>query len=127
MVRSSSVWIGCFMFASPSQRRAHARPRATTRSITPPTLLHACPERHEGDAPSVQPGAEASGAQADLPASILVPPREASAFHVHTPGVLARRWLDSFLFSRSSSVSPLLPAVTRPERTITEVLRRRHA
>src|SRR5260221_5642260 len=116
MVRSSSVWIGCFLFPSPSQRRAHARPRATTRSITPPTLLHACPERHEGDTPSVQPGAEASGAQADLPASVLAPPREASAFDVHTPGVLAGRCLDSFLFSRSSSVRRLLPAVTRPER-----------
>src|SRR5260370_16878363 len=109
MVRSSSVWIGCFMFASPSQRRAHARPRATTRSITPPTLLHACPERHEGDTPSVQPGAEASGAQADLPASVLAPPREASAFHVHTPAVLPSPSFSSFLFSSSSSVRHLLP------------------
>jgi hypothetical protein len=64
-------------------RRAHSRPRANTRSITLPTLVHACPRRHERDAPSVPPGAEASGAQADLPASVLVRPREASAFDVH--------------------------------------------
>ena len=57
--------------------------------------------RHEGDVPSVQPGAEASGAQADLPASFLVLPRPAVAEDVHAPVVLAWRCLESSLFSRS--------------------------
>src|SRR6266699_5409457 len=38
------------MFTSPPQRRANSRLIANNRSITPPTLMHACPERHEVDA-----------------------------------------------------------------------------
>ncbi len=32
---------------SPPQRRVNSHPIAFNRSINPPTLLHACPKRHE--------------------------------------------------------------------------------
>ena len=49
----------------------------------------------------VQPGAGASRAAADLPASVLVLPRAALVEEVHAPTVLESTCLESCLFSRS--------------------------